>query len=379
MADEILPDHEALRFGRRERALAQMAAHDIDIMVLGRQANIRYITGAPQLWVAGTRPFAPICVVVRGTGEIHLNSSWDEGMPEEIDHDHLYGLAWNPMTLIEVLKNIDGAATAQRVGTDALSPTFSQLLPMAFPNAELVDGELAMRAARRIKTADEVETLRGALRIAETGLAAAVSELAQGMTETALTGAMLEAMAAGGVSTSATQDGAWITSREHPWRRGSGDGRIADGDLVAISAGSLTDGYVGEVGRTWPVGDVAGADGLYLRSDELWARLVAACRPGAAAAELISAYEAAGEPLPPMPVAHGLGLGFDTPVVSPSLPQTCVEEKLDPGLVLAVTAYVWEKGTGAVFRRDAVLITDDGAEVLTESPAWSSHARVGSS
>ena len=22
------------------------------------------------------------------------------GMPEEIDHDHLYGLAWNPMTLM---------------------------------------------------------------------------------------------------------------------------------------------------------------------------------------------------------------------------------------------------------------------------------------
>ncbi len=65
------------------------------------------------------------------------------------------------MTLIEVLKNIDGAATARRVGTDALTPTFAKLLPMAFPNAELVDGELAMRAARRIKTADEIAALRG--------------------------------------------------------------------------------------------------------------------------------------------------------------------------------------------------------------------------
>ena len=151
-----------------------MEAHDLDVLVLGRQANVRYVTGAPQLWVAGTRPFAPICVVVRATGEIHLNSSWDEGMPEEIDHDHLYGLAWNPMTLIEVLKNIDGAATARRVGTDALSPTFAQLLPMAFPKAELVDGELAMRTARRIKTPEEVASLRGAARVAEAGLAAAV-------------------------------------------------------------------------------------------------------------------------------------------------------------------------------------------------------------
>ncbi|MDT5249011.1 MAG: Xaa-Pro dipeptidase [Mycobacterium sp.] len=150
MSTEILADGLELRTGRRARALAQMEAFDLDVLVLGRQANVRYVTGAPQLWVAGTRPFAPICVMMRGTGEIHLNSSWDEGMPEEIDHDHLYGLAWNPLTLVDVLKNIDGAAGARRVGTDAMSPTFAQLLPIAFPKAELVDGELAMRTARRI-------------------------------------------------------------------------------------------------------------------------------------------------------------------------------------------------------------------------------------
>ena len=377
MSDEIVADGLALRTGRRARAMAQMEAFDLDVLVLGRQANVRYVTGAPQLWVAGTRPFAPICVVVRATGEIHLNSSWDEGMPEEIDHDHLYGLAWNPMTLIEVLKNIDGAATAGRVGTDALSPTFGQLLPIAFPNAELVDGELAMRTARRIKTAEEVEALRGATRVAEAGLAAALSELSPGITEQSLTGAMLEAMAAGGVSTSATQDGAWVTSREHRWRQGPRDRLVADGDLVAFASGALADGYVGEVGRTVPVGDVSGADELFDRSNALWEKLIAACKPGAPASDLLAAYEVAGEPLPPMPVAHGLGLGFDPPVVSPDLPATSAEEHLDPGTVLAVTGYVWAQGVGAVYQRDAVLITDDGAEVLTTSPSFSGQSSVG--
>jgi Xaa-Pro dipeptidase len=377
MSTEIVADGVALRTGRRARAMAQMEAFDLDVLVLGRQANVRYVTGAPQLWVAGTRPFAPICVVVRATGEIHLNSTWDEGMPEEIDHDHLYGLAWNPMTLIEVLRNIDGAATALRVGTDALSPTFGQLLPIAFPNAELVDGELAMRTARRIKTAEEVVALRGAIRVAEAGLAAAVSELSPGITEQSLTGAMLEAMAAGGVSTSATQDGAWVTSREHRWRQGPGDRLVADGDLVAFASGALADGYVGEVGRTMSVGDVPGADELFERSNTLWDKLVAACKPGAPASDLLAAYEVAGEPLPPMPVAHGLGLGFDPPVVSPDLPETSAEAHLDPGAVLAVTGYVWEQGVGAVYRRDAVLITDDGAEVLTTSPSFSGQSSVG--
>src|SRR3954463_15082972 len=177
MAIEILPDERALRIGRRERALAQMEAHDLAVLVLGRQANVRYFSGAPQLWVAGTRPFGPICTVVRASGEIYLNSTWDEGIPDDIPHDHLYGLAWNPMTLISVLQGIDGAATARRVGTDALSPTFAKLLPMAFPNAELVDGELAMRSARRVKTLDEVDAIRSALRVAEDSMAVAVSQL----------------------------------------------------------------------------------------------------------------------------------------------------------------------------------------------------------
>jgi Xaa-Pro aminopeptidase len=369
VATEVLADDRALRTGRRDRALAQMEKHDLDVLVLGRQANVRYVSGAPQLWVAGTRPFGPTCVVIRKTGAIHLLSTWDEGVPDDIPHQNLYGISWNPMNTISVLKGIDGAADAKRVGTDALSPGFAQLLPVAFPNAELVDGELAMRAARRIKSPEEVISLREAIRVAEVGLAAAVAELRPGVSEKTLAGVLLEAMAAGGVSTPSTQDAAWVTSREHPWRRASDDGIVRAGDLVAFSAGVLDGGYTGEVGRTWPVGELEGASDLYRRWDALWDRLYEACQPGAPAIDLLTAYQVAGEELPPMPIARGLGLGFDPPVVSQHLPATAAEEQLEPGMVLAVTGYVWQSGVGAVFGREAVLITPDGPEVLTSSPS----------
>ena len=109
---------------------------------------------------------------------------------------------------------------------------------------------------------------------------------------------------------------------------------------------------------------------LYRRWDSLWEKLIAACRPGAGAGELLAAYQAAGEPAPPMPVARGLGMGFDPPVISKHLPATAADEHLEPGMVLAVTGYVWEQGVGAVFGREAVLITADGPEVLTSSPFW---------
>ena len=371
MGTEIEADGRALRFSRRERALAQMEAHDLDVLVLGRQANVRYISGAPQLWVVGTRPFGPICEFVRETGEIHLNSTWDEGIPAEIPHENLYGFAWNPMTLVGVLQNIKGAETFRRVGTDALTPMFAQLLPMAFPNAELVDAEQAMQAARRIKTPEEVAALRNALVIAEKGLAAGVAALSAGTSEKILAGAILEAEAAGGVSTPATQDAAWVTSKQHPWRRAEGDGRVRDGDLVVLSAGVLADGYVAEVARTLVVGEPSDAVGaLYRRRDELWDRLVAACRPGMTTSVLLDAYQQAGEQLPAMPVAHGLGLGFDPPVVSPGLRTTAETDVLEQGMVLALTAYVWEQGVGAVLTRDAVLITADGAEILSTVPAY---------
>jgi Xaa-Pro dipeptidase len=372
MAIEILPDARELRIARRQRALAQMEAHDLDILVLGRQANVRYVTGAPQLWIGGTRPFGPVCVMLRDTGEIHLMSTDDEGIPDEIGRDRLYGLAWNPMTFIEVLKNIDGASTARRVGTDAISPTFGRLLPIAFPNAEFVDGELAMLTARRVKTSEEIAAMAAALRVAEVGIAAAVAELRPGLSEQTLAGAVLEAMAAGGVSTPATQDAAWVTSRDHPWRRAHGDGQVRSGDLVVLSAGSLADGYVAEVARTWLAGDGVNESTrqLYDRSNRLWDKLITACRPGVRAVDLLDAYEEAGESLPPMAVAHGLGLGFDPPVVSRQLPATAAAEQLDPGMVLALTGYVWQEGVGAVLRRDTVLVTDDGNEVLTTSPSW---------
>ncbi len=247
-----------------------MAAHDLDVLVLGRQANVRYVSGAPQLWVAGTRPFGPTCVLVRATGAVHLLSTWDEGVPDDIPHENLYGISWNPVNTIAALGRIDGAATARRVGTDALSPVFAQLLPTAFPNAELVDGELAMRAARRIKTDEEVGALRESIRVAESGLAAAVSELRPGVREQTLAGVLLEALAAGGVSTPSNQDVAWVTSRDHPWRRVKSDGRVQAGDLVAFSAGVLAGGYIGEVGRTWPAGPNDDAAALYKRWDALW-------------------------------------------------------------------------------------------------------------
>src|SRR3954452_22164233 len=119
---EILPDDAALRLGRRDRALAEMEKDGVDLLVVGREANARYVSGAPRLWTAGSRAFGPGCALVRATGAVHLLSTWDEGIPDDIPRDHLYGITFNGMNMLKALQGIDGAATARTVATDGLTP-----------------------------------------------------------------------------------------------------------------------------------------------------------------------------------------------------------------------------------------------------------------
>jgi len=369
MATEVLPDERALRYGRRARALAAMEAHDLDVLVLGRPANIRYVAGVPLLWNAGTRAFGPGCVLVRSTGDVHLLSTWDEGVPDEIPHEHLYGITWNPVNLVSVLQRIGDAAEPRRVGTDALSPLFAKLLPMAFPRAQVVDGERALSLARRVKTDEEVSAIRAAIAIAEAGLAEAIAQLRPGVRERELTGVFMDAIASRGVTTPATQDVVRIT---RPLRRGADD-HVHPGDLVAFDAAVVASGYTGEVGRTWLAGTDGNAFGvrdLFRRWSELRERLIEACQPGARGSALFAAYEAAGEAVPARPIVRGLGLGFDEPLVVRDLPETAVAERLDIGAVVVVTGYVADDA-GAVIGHEAVLITPTGPEVLTSSPQWS--------
>jgi Xaa-Pro aminopeptidase len=69
-----------------------------------------------------------------------------------------------------------------------------------------------------------------------------------------------------------------------------------------------------------------------------------------------------------MPVARGLGLGFDLPLVTHELPQLAAGQHLEPGMVLALTGYVWREGAGALFGQEPVLITESGPVPLSTTP-----------
>ena len=366
---EVRPDAASLRAARRARVLAAMEAEGVDILISGREPNARYIAGVPRLWINGSRPFGPGCVIERATGSIHVVSTWDEGVPDDIPHENLHGITFNGANTLAWLTKVEGAGTAKTVATDGLMPSTLGLVRKAFPAAELVDGEQLMRRVRAVKLPEEVDAIRAAVRVAEASLAAVEGALAAGATERQLTGVFMERMAAAGVTTPSTQDVAWATSRTSPWARTNRDVAIAADDLVALEGGVIARGYVGEVGWTAAVDGVARV-GASLQGawDGLWDELLAACRPGNPASRLLDAYEAAGVPAPPMPIARGLGNGNDVPLVTASLPATAAGLRLEAGMVLAVTAYVWAEGIGGLYGKAPVLLTDSGPELLSDKP-----------
>jgi Xaa-Pro aminopeptidase len=376
-------DFPRLRAVRRARCLGAMGDHDLDVLLLGREANARYVSGARRLWTAGTRPFAPGCVVVGATGDVHLLSTWDDGIPVEIPKENLFGVTWNPLNLVTAVRAAVGPADARRIGVDAMTPMFSGLLASAFPGAEIVDASPALWSARSTKLEDEIACIRTAIAVAESGLSDALDHLHPGVREGELRGAFAERVTAFGV----TVPGAEASFRATPTSDGSdlagggalptdADTALDQGRLVACSVSAMYAGYEGSLARTWlcsPAPSRGRVDGasdeqrrLHRRWEVLRGLLLDACRPGADAGGLREAYLASGEPPPRVAIAHGLGLGMEPPLIG-SGPGGDTESgwTLRPGMVLSVGGYVEAPGVGGVLAREAVLITDAGHEVLS--------------
>jgi Xaa-Pro aminopeptidase len=287
----------------KERVLEEMARHSVDVLILGREGNARYVSGAHRLFLASERAFAPGCVVVLETGQVHLLSNTDFGIPSEIPHSNLYPTSWNPATVVGRIAAIPGVASAARIGVDGLTPLFEALLPAV----KLVDGEVIMRSARRLKSTEEVAAIREAAMSATLMMNMADHVIGSGEPDSKVKAVAMDAMAVSGATTAAFEP---IITR--------------NGERVTVAVGVLHDGWEADLSRTLP-GPVQ-PDALLAAVDR--------CRPGTSVADVGADV-------------HGVGLGYE--VLLPS-------DVLEPGMVLSV---------GVAGARDTVLVTAGDPDNLT--------------
>jgi Xaa-Pro aminopeptidase len=367
-------DFDALRLARRARVVDMMDEREIDVLMCTRQGNARYIVGHRPLWRAVITPWAPMVTFVRPTLGIHLlAATWDDGLPADIPYENLNALTWNASNTVNAIRNIAGLADAKRIAVDGMQPGLAKLLGMLAPGAELVDGEAEMRRLRAVKLPAEIECLRTAIAMAEGALTSVADSLQPGTTELELKGRFQEAVCAYGINHPTYEGTFCATPRAGaadapPLRRIPTARPVGAGELVAMMGSVHYAGYEGVAGRTHPA---LGPSGAVTRAQQSLARrlrdahdaVVAECTPGTSPSALAAAWTTSGEPLPPVPVAYGIGLGVEAPIVDDR--PVHLDEPLLAGTVLVVQGYVWEPGVGGVFAADTVHVTDDGPERLT--------------
>jgi Xaa-Pro dipeptidase len=124
------------------------------------------------------------------------------------------------------------------------------------------------------------------------------------------------------------------------------DRAVAEGELVAMSAGVLLEGWEASLGRTWPCGGPTPDHRRQSRWDDQWGQAIDRCRLGARMRDVRA--------VDPGVAVHGVGRGYE------GLEDDTV---LTPGMVLQV-----ELETAGVLRADMVLIGENGAAVMTTFP-----------
>ena len=355
-------DFAALRLDRQQRLFAAMASDDLDVLVLGRPSDIAFATGARQLWTAGSRPFSPACIVVRATQTVHLLATWDEGVPEDIPREHLFGLSWNPVVAAGHVRSVPGLADAARIGAGGTIVGLRRLLASAAPDATLVDARTTIEEARAPKSAAEVSVIVTACALAEAGLEAMAAELAPGATTRRLLGVHAERM--GALGTPVVPNESVASSTTDGLRTVVDDRPITAGSLVALAPSASYAGYEGTIARTAAAnGEPSGAQvQLGERCRTALDAVIDACRPGTDGAALLDAWSSAGGREMSVPLAHGLGLGTEPPIIGMGLGRDAV---LRAGMVLSVQGWLHEAGTGGWLERDVVAIDRDGPRLLT--------------
>jgi Xaa-Pro aminopeptidase len=324
-----------------------------------------------------------------------------EAAPDAVLHDvrdlGFYELMDSEMSRDEMWLELTSRAAAAMGVREAIADPGMPVMVADRLRADGIDlrpDPAAIEARRRIKTEDELAGIRRAQRAAEAGMAAAAEMLRRSepdgdrlrldgepLTAEAIRAALREACAARGAP--APPD-VIVSSGWDGFGHDAGSGpRPANLPItVDLWPRDEESGCWADMTRTFVVGEVPDrVRELERVVSEALAAVRDAVRPGITGRELhgiaCDVIEAAGHPTqrtgpaeddPNRGFQFGLGHGVGLEVhEAPGLGRLG-REPLVAGDVIAMEPGIWEQGLGEVRLEDLLLVTEDGAETLTDYP-----------
>jgi Xaa-Pro aminopeptidase len=234
----------------------------------------------------------------------------------------------------------------------------------------IVDTEHLVPVLRRTKDALEIAAIERAAGIQEAALTAALEHLRVGMTELEFAARIEFEMKSRGATGASFAPIVATGPNSSVIHHSTGATPIAPGTLL-VDWGAAADGYCSDLTRTFAFGTMPDAiRAVYPIVLEAQQAAIQACAPGRTCAEIdavargIITDAGHGEHF-----GHGLGHGLGIEVhESPYFNDLETDTLLEPGMVMTVEPGIYLPGIGGVRIEDDVLITPDGARVLSHWP-----------
>jgi Xaa-Pro aminopeptidase len=351
---------------RPEKVSSALAERELDLLLVSHLVNVRWLTGftgssaAAVVGVGGDRVTRRFLTDFRylSQSQEQLDAAWER----EIVQDLLEGVAAGLPQEGAVRLGFDDETMSVR--------THARLAELVPDGVELVAAGGLIEDLRMVKDAEEVQRIRAAALLADAALEQVLQRGLAGRTEHEVAFDLeteLRRMGASGPSFPSIIASGAHGALPHAEPR---DVEIPDGVLVTIDWGAQLDGYASDCTRTYATGDIDPRDGqVYALVLQAQAAALAAVRPGPKGREVDavarSIIDAAGHA---EHFGHGLGHGVGLDVHEGPRLSKQGETALAAGMVVTVEPGVYVPGAVGVRIEDLVIVTDDGAEVVSSLP-----------
>ncbi len=354
------------RLGRLRAALFDAGPErELDGLLVSHLTNIRYLTGFTGS--AGVLLVTADAATMLTDGRYTIQAA-DQLASAGVEAD----LVIENAEPIKRLGSLVANAGILHLGAEAQHVTWATLTAWqdGFDGVDLVPTSDAVEALRIVKDAGELAIMRRAASIADDALAEVRSMLRDRPTERRFgleLDTAMRRLGADDVSFETIVASGPNAARPH--HRPS-DRTIVRGDLVILDFGALVDGYHSDMSRTFCIGEPTETQARMLQVvGDAQAAGAALVGPGIAAREIDRACrdliaEAGWAEAFTHGTGHGVGLDIhEAPRVGRTSDATLV-----PGHVVTVEPGVYLEEHGGVRIEDTLVVSIDGAEVLTRSP-----------
>ncbi|MEO0368607.1 MAG: Xaa-Pro peptidase family protein [Pseudomonadota bacterium] len=374
---------ERMNTYRQTRLKQMLKEYEVDLLVLVSPVSLRYAMNYRNYALFSSHiPCTYLFVSVEGPLALH------NALAHEIDAEfkrpgrpiaHFYG-GDDLASYAELLTDDIAAYMAEigcsgrRIGLEYVNPSITQALESK--GFEVCDGVVLSERARLIKSEDELECIRWAMRVAEHGADKVKEALQPGVTELQLWGLLNY--------TNLANDGDWHDGRMlasgeriNPWLQEASSRVIQDGDLVGFDTDMVGPfGYFADLSRTFhcgPSSPTARQKELYQLAKAEIDHNLDLIKGGIRFSEILErAY--------PVPkeyqtnaytcVIHGVGMCDEYPHLHPTFRgPSYYEDELVAGMVICVESYMGAEGErDGVKLEQQVLVTETGYELITQYP-----------